>query len=115
MTEKDQDDIIIFMMGCQFLINHIDTCMDNKAKWMRHNVKKWTTPLLKECEKIVDVPFMNNKENGMVEQLFDGANFIEAKSRLLLKMWKEKSDDEIIAFQEDFENLLTKHNLYENN
>lgn len=109
---KQIDDIYIFEVTAQFLLDHAEENI-LPSWWCTRKLKSSLKTTLEELKKATSIPFVDRKVQAtseMVDQQITGSILAEQNMRLSLKFGK-LSDDEKFRFQCQYENLLAQFNL----
>ena len=112
INPKHIDDIYIFEVTAQFLLDHSE---DNilPSWWCTRKLKSSLKTTLEELKMATSIPFVDKTVEAtseMVDQQITGSILAEQNMRLSLKFGK-LSDDEKFRFQCQYENLLAQFNL----
>ena len=112
INPKQIDDIYIFEVTSQFLLDHVE---DNilPAWWCTRKLKSSLKTSIEELQKATSIPFVDRSVEAtseMVDQQITGSMLAEQNMRLSLKFDK-LSEDEKFRFQCQYENLLSQFNL----
>jgi hypothetical protein len=111
-TSKQIDDIWIFMITAQFILDHADDCMISE-NWCSKRLKSSLKTTIDELKKITSIPFVQLSVNAtpeIVEQQITGSILAEQNMRLSLRFGL-LSKDEQFRFQMQYENLLNQFKL----
>lgn len=114
IVEKQIDDIYIFEVTAQFLLDHSE---DNilPAWWCTKKLKSSLKTTVEELKKATSIPFVQDMASAtpeMVEQQITGSILAEQNMRVALR-FNRLSKDEQFRFQMLYENLLSQFKLDE--
>lgn len=112
IAEKQIDDIYLFEITAQFLLDHAE---DNilPAWWCTKKLKSSLKTTIEELKKATSIPFEEDSVSAtpeMVEQQITGSILAEQNMRLSLK-FNSLSKEEQFRFQMQYENLLSQFNM----
>lgn len=112
ISEKQIDDIYIFEVTAQFLLDHAE---DNilPTWWCTKKLKSSLKTTIDELKKATSIPFVQDSTTAtpeMVEQQITGSILAEQNMRVALK-FNRLSKDEQFRFQMQYENLLSQFKM----
>ena len=112
VTEKQIEDIWLFNITAQFLLDHAESSMLNQ-NWCGRDTKASLKTCIDKLIKITSIPFVQREVNvssDAVDQHFTGSILAEQNMRLCLS-FNQLPKSKQKQFQGEYEKLLSKFNL----
>ena len=110
-TKEELKSISVMIVGCQFLINHIDESLDRAPFWIKRRAKQKSKSLMHELVAIVNTIF-KGKEVGTLNaasEINNGAIMLHAHAEALHELMRKKNPDGMSQFIAEYVQLLEKH------
>jgi len=112
IAPKQIDDIWIFMITAQFLLDHAEDSMLHE-RWCSRKLKSTLKTSIDELKKVTEIPFVQSEVSASpetVQQQITGSMLAEQNMRLSLR-FDMLSKEEQFRFQMQYENLLSQFKI----